>query len=173
MTLVCLCLSGWQATESSAKSVETLKVENAERGRRVRRASWTGADGSHRRRAGVFIFVSSADVAEPSSDLSHDFVDLECLQKDRFPFQLCTPCHQDSVHSGLHVIAFISNPLDGHLPFLKTHRLFFLEFSIGRFDRRDDITQPKRTRIAISRYGSDAGKKPVYETQGGDTGRRS
>ena len=37
--------------------------------------------------------VSSADVAEPLSDLSDDFVDLERLQKGRFLFQLRTPFH--------------------------------------------------------------------------------
>jgi len=66
--------------------------------------------------------VSSAEVAEPFSDLSHDFVDLERLQKGRFLFQLCTPGLQNRVHSRLLVIAFINNLLDGHFPFLKTHQ---------------------------------------------------
>jgi hypothetical protein len=81
--------------------------------------------------------VSSAEVAEPLLDLSHDFVGLEWLQESRFLFQLCTPCQQDRVHSRLPVIAFINNLLDGHFPFLKTHRLVLLEFGIVCFDRRD------------------------------------
>ena len=39
--------------------------------------------------------VSLAVNAEPSSDLSHDLVDLERLQTGRFLFQLHTPCNQD------------------------------------------------------------------------------
>ena len=88
------------------------------------------------------LFVSSAEVAEPLLNLSHDYVDLERPQKGRFLFQLCTPCHQDLVHSRLLVIAFINNLLDGHFPFLKTHRLFLLEFGIARFDRRDETKRP-------------------------------
>jgi len=100
--------------------------------------SWAPHTKQHRRRAGVaFFFVSSAEVAKPLSDLSHDFVDLEWLQKVRFLFQLCTPFLQDRVHLRLLVIAFINHLLDGHFPFLKTHRLFFLEFGIARFDRQD------------------------------------
>jgi len=98
----------------------------------------------------AFFFVSSAKVAEPSLDLSHDFVNLECLQKGRFLFQLCTPCRQDRVHSHLLVIAFINNLLDGHFPFLKTHRLFLLEFGIARFDCRDETKRLYGTYIVIS-----------------------
>ena len=76
--------------------------------------------------------VSSADVAEPLPDFSHNFVDLERLQKGRFLFQLRTPCHQDHVRSLLLVIAFINNLLDGRFPFLKTHRLFLFDFVIAR-----------------------------------------
>jgi len=86
----------------------------------------------HRRWVGAFFFVSSAKVAKPSSDLSYDFVDLEWLQKGRFLFQLCTPCHQDRVHLRFLVITFINDLLDGHFPFLKTHRLFLLEFDFVR-----------------------------------------
>ena len=72
--------------------------------------AWAPHTKQHRRRAWVaFFFVSSAEVAEPLLDLSHDFVDLEWLQKGRFLFQLCTPCHQDRAHSCLFMIAFISN----------------------------------------------------------------
>ena len=81
----------------------------------------------------ALFFVSSAELAEPLLDLSHDFVDLEWPQKGRFFFQLCTPCHQDRVHSRFLVIAFIGNLLDGHFPFSKTHRLLLLEFGIARF----------------------------------------
>ncbi len=81
--------------------------------------------------------MSSAVAAEPFLDLSHDFVDLEWLQKGRFLFQLCTPCLQDRVHSRLLVIAFINNLLDGHFPFLKTHRIVLLDFVMVCFDRRD------------------------------------
>ena len=77
--------------------------------------------------------VSSAKVAEPLSDLSDDFVDLERLQKGRFLFQLRTPFHQDLIRSLLLVIAFINNLLDGRLPFLKLHRLFLLDFGIVRY----------------------------------------
>jgi hypothetical protein len=87
--------------------------------------AWAPHTKQHRRRAWVaFFFVSSAEVAEPLLDLSHDFVDLEWLQKVRFLFQLCTPFLQDRVDSRLLVIAFINHLLDGHFPFLKTHRLF-------------------------------------------------
>ncbi len=86
--------------------------------------------------------MSSAEVAEPLLDLSHDFVDVEWLQKGRFLFHLFTPCHQDRVHSRLLVIAFINNLLDGYFPFLKTHRLFLLEFGTARFDRRDETKRP-------------------------------
>ena len=94
--------------------------------------------------------MSSAEVAEPLSDLSHDFVDLEWLQKGRFLFQLCTPCHQDCVDSRLLVNAFINNLLDGHFPFLKTHRLFLLEFGIARFDCRDETKRLYGTHFVIS-----------------------
>jgi hypothetical protein len=80
-------------------------------------------------------FVSSIGVAKPLLDLAHDFVDLERLQKGRFLFQLCTPCHQDRVDSRLLLIAFINDLLDRHFPFLKSHRLFLLEFGIAGFDR--------------------------------------
>jgi hypothetical protein len=74
--------------------------------------------------------VSSADVAEPLSDFSHDFVDLERLQKGRFLFQLRTPYLQDFIFAPfiLLVIAFITNLLDGRFPFLKMHRLFLFDF---------------------------------------------
>jgi len=101
--------------------------------------AWAPHSKQHRRRAWVaFFFVSSVEVAEPLLDLSHDYVDLEWLQKVRFLFELCTPFLQDRVYSRLLMIAFINNLLDGHFPFLKTHRLFLLEFGIARFDRRDE-----------------------------------
>jgi hypothetical protein len=78
--------------------------------------------------------MSRADVAEPLSDLPHDFVDLERLQKSRFLLQLCTPCNQDLVRSLFIVIAFINDLLDGHFPFLKTHRLFLFDFGVGGDD---------------------------------------
>ncbi len=81
--------------------------------------------------------MSSADAAEPLSYFSHDFVDLERLQKRRFLFQLRTPCHQDSILALflLLVIAFINNLLDGRFPFLKLHRLFLFDFGIARYLR--------------------------------------
>ena len=94
--------------------------------------------------------MSSTELAEPSLDLSHDFVDLKCLQKGRFLFQLCTPCRQDRVHSPLRVIAVINNLLDSHFPFLKTHRLFLLDFGIVHFDRRDETKRPYGTRFVIA-----------------------
>ncbi len=86
--------------------------------------------------------MSSAEVVESLLDLSHDFVDLEWLQKGRFLFQLCTPCRQDPVHSCLLVIAFIKNLLDGHFPFLKTHRLFLLEFDFVRHTQNASVIPP-------------------------------
>ena len=77
------------------------------------------------------LFVSSADAAEPLSDLSHDFVDLERLQKSRFLFQFHSPSNQNLIRSLFLVIAFINNLLDGHFPFMKTHRLFLLDFGGG------------------------------------------
>ena len=47
------------------------------------------------------------------------------------------------------VIAFINNLLDGHFPFLKTHRLFLLEFGITRFARRDETKRPYGTHFVI------------------------
>ena len=80
------------------------------------------------------LFVSWADVAEPSSDLSHDFVDLERLQNGRFLFQLRTPFNQDPIvaPSLLLVTAFTNNLLDRHFPILKTHRLFLFDFGVAR-----------------------------------------
>jgi hypothetical protein len=80
-----------------------------------------------------FSCVSSAELVEPLSDLSHDFVDLKRLQEGRFVFQLRTPCHQDLVRPLLLVIAFINNLLDAHFPFFKTHRLFLFDFGIARY----------------------------------------
>ena len=56
---------------------------------------------------------------------------MEWLQKVRFLFELCTPFLQDRVYSRLLMIAFINNILDGHFPFLKTHRLFLFDFGVG------------------------------------------
>jgi hypothetical protein len=53
------------------------------------------------------------------------------LQKSRFLLQLCTPCNQDLVRSLFIVIAFINDLLDGHFPFMKTHRLFLFDFGVG------------------------------------------
>ena len=79
------------------------------------------------------LLLSSTDVVEPLSDLSHDFVDLERMQKGRFLFQLRSPRHQDLVRSLLVVIAFINNRLDRHFPFLKMHRPFLCDFGIARY----------------------------------------
>jgi hypothetical protein len=62
------------------------------------------------------------DVAESSSDLSDDFVDLERLKKARFLFQIRTPFRQDPIGSLFLVIALINNLLDGNFPWFKTHR---------------------------------------------------
>jgi hypothetical protein len=70
--------------------------------------------------------VSWDDLAEPFSDLSHDSVDLERLQKSRLLFQFGTPRLQDPVCSVFVVAALINHLLDGHFPFLKTHRLSLL-----------------------------------------------
>jgi hypothetical protein len=67
------------------------------------------------------------------SDLSHDLVDLERLQKGRFLFQLHTPCNQDLARSLLVVIAFINDLLDRRFPILKTHRLFLFDFGVARW----------------------------------------
>ena len=83
--------------------------------------------------SGPFLCASLADGAEPLSGLSHDLVYLERLQKGRFLFQLRSPRNQDLVRSLLLVIAFINNLLDGHFPFLKTHRLFLFDFSVTRW----------------------------------------
>ena len=77
--------------------------------------------------------VSSAKVAEPLSDLPHDFVDSERLQKSRFLLQLCTPRHQAPVRSLFIVIAFINDLLDGRFPFLKRHRLFLFDFGVESY----------------------------------------
>ena len=74
--------------------------------------------------------MSWANIAEPLSDLSHDFVDLERLQESRFLLQFCTPFHQNLIRSVFLVIALINNLLDGHFPFLKTHRLFLFDFGV-------------------------------------------
>jgi hypothetical protein len=76
--------------------------------------------------ASHFIFRSAA-AAEPSSDFSHDFVDLVGLQKSRFLFQLRPPSHQNLILSLLLVVAFVGNLLDDSFPSLKTHRFSFLE----------------------------------------------
>jgi hypothetical protein len=83
--------------------------------------------------------VSSAGLAAPSSDLSHKFVDLVRAQKGWLLFQFRTPFHQNLIRSLSLLIAFIYDILDGHFPFLKTHRLFpfyvgipNLEFGQGR-----------------------------------------
>ena len=79
------------------------------------------------------LLLSSADVAEPLSDLSHDSVDLKRLQQSRFLFQSRTPCHQDLVRSLLFVTAFVNNLSDGRFPFLKMHRPFLCDFGIARY----------------------------------------
>ena len=70
------------------------------------------------------------NIAEPLSGLSHDFVDLERLQKGRLLFQLRTPLNQNPVRVRSLVIAFINNLLDGRFPFSETHRLFLFDFGI-------------------------------------------
>jgi hypothetical protein len=75
--------------------------------------------------------MSSTGGAEPLSDLSLDFVDLERLQKSRFLFQFGTPRLHDPVCSVFVVAALINHLLDGHFPFLKTHRLFLVDFRVG------------------------------------------
>ena len=77
----------------------------------------------------AFLFVRSAAATEPSSDFSHDFVDLVGLQKSRFFFQLRPPSHQNLILSHLLVIAFVGNLPDDSFPSLKTHRFSLLEFS--------------------------------------------
>jgi hypothetical protein len=69
------------------------------------------------------------------SDLSHDLVDLERLQKGRFLFQLHTPLRQDFIPATFRwlVIAFINDLLDRRFPILKTHRLFLFDFGVARW----------------------------------------
>jgi hypothetical protein len=67
--------------------------------------------------------VSSAEVAEPSSDLAHDLVDLVGMQEGWLFFQLSTPFHQDPSHRLMLVMALFNDLLDGHFPLFKTHRL--------------------------------------------------
>lgn len=66
------------------------------------RLGWKRLDGGrstklHRYawRQRAFLYVRSATAAEPSSDFSHDFVDLVGLQKSRLVFQLRPPSHQE------------------------------------------------------------------------------
>ena len=75
--------------------------------------------------------MSSAGLVAPSSDLSHEFVDLVRTQKGRLLFQFRTPFHQHLIRSLSLLIAFINHLLDGHFPFLKTHRLFLFDFGVG------------------------------------------
>jgi hypothetical protein len=77
-----------------------------------------------------FPYVTSANLVEPLSDLSHDLIDVVRLQKGWFLFQLRTPSPQDRILASflLLVIAFISNLLDGRFPFFKTHRGFLSEY---------------------------------------------
>jgi hypothetical protein len=92
--------------------------------------------------------VSSAGVAEPASDLSHDFVDLEWSQEGWFFFQLRPPFHQDPIRHPLLVIAFINNLLDGYFPFFKTHRLFLLNCGIASCDFNREVGMIEADRIA-------------------------
>jgi hypothetical protein len=87
----------------------------------------------------IFLFVSSAGIAEPASDRSHDFVNLEWFQEGWFFFQLHTPFHQDLIRPHLLVIAIISDLLDGYFPFFKTHRLFLLDCGIVSCDFNCDV----------------------------------
>jgi hypothetical protein len=75
--------------------------------------------------------ASSADLVEPSPDLSRDFVDLVRTQKGRLLFQFRTPSHHNMIRSSFPVIAFINNLLDRRLPFVKTHRLFLSDCGVG------------------------------------------
>jgi hypothetical protein len=53
------------------------------------------------------------------------------------------------------VIAFVDNLLDGHFPFLKTHRLFLLEFGIALLHRVKDVLHVHEDRNSI--HGVKAG----------------
>jgi hypothetical protein len=68
---------------------------------------------------------------QPLPDFSHDFVDLERMQKARFFLQLRTPFHQDLARVLLLVTTFIDHLLDGNFPFLKTHQLFLCDVGTG------------------------------------------
>ena len=78
--------------------------------------------------------MSSAKLAEPSSGLSDDLVDLLRLQR-RFLFQFRTPCHQDSIPAPFRmlVIAFLHNPLGWcRFPCLEVSRMrIFLSDSVS------------------------------------------
>jgi hypothetical protein len=92
--------------------------------------------------------VSSAGVAEPASDLSHDFVDLEWLQEVWFFLQLRTPFHQDPTPNLWLLIAFINNLLDGCFPFFKTYHLFLLDCGRVSCDFNRDVGVIEDDRIA-------------------------
>ena len=79
-------------------------------------------------------FMSSAGLAAPSPDLSHEFVDLVRTQKGRLLFQFRTPFHHNLIGSISLVIAFINHLLDGYFPFIKTHRLFLFDFGIPNLE---------------------------------------
>ena len=108
-----------------------------------------------------FLFVDSAAVDEPSSDFSHNFVDLVGLQKRRLLFQLRAPSHQDLIFPLLLVIAVVCNLLDDPFPRLKTHRFSFLDFGpphaqrLFRADEHDQslpLSQGSIAKIALTRY---------------------
>jgi hypothetical protein len=46
------------------------------------------------------------------------------------------------------VVAFINNLVDGHFPFLKTHRIFLLDCSIASCDLNRDVGMIEADRIA-------------------------
>jgi hypothetical protein len=92
--------------------------------------------------------VSSADLAKPSSDLSHEFVDLGRTQTGRLLFHFGTPFQQHLILSPFLVLAFLNNLLDGHFPFVKAHRLFLLDFGVG-VCLPAGISQPKNEKAGV------------------------
>ncbi|MHB9067979.1 MAG: ankyrin repeat domain-containing protein [Pirellulaceae bacterium] len=81
-------------------------------------------------------FVSPTKLADPSSGLTDDFVDLLRLQEGRLVFQFRTPFNQDSIPAPFRMllIAFVHNFLDGCFPVFETHRMFLFDSGIARWD---------------------------------------